>query len=174
MFSNFLLKTSKLNTRIYFLQQSFSISLTLLSQCSAFPLLSCFPHSPYSEVGQFFTRLDGHSITDLVIVAFASPDPPQDPSETIPSAFDGAYVTNPPPGQDSNAVEWWWFQAVVPASSGVVADFEAIFYRGKLPHKEDQLHRAVIQNMSDPFCRIHLQPSSDRSAMALRCLRRIP
>ena len=80
-----------------------------------------------------FNWLDECNRADLLLAAFASPEPPQDPSETTPSAFDGAYVTNPEPGLGGDGVEWWWFQAVVPTSSGVVAEFDAQFYRGKLP-----------------------------------------
>jgi hypothetical protein len=53
------------------------------------------------------------------------------PDETQPSAHDGQYITNPPPGPGNSAVEWWWYQALSPPTSdGIVPSFEAIFYQG--------------------------------------------
>ena len=52
------------------------------------------------------------------------------PDETIPSAFDGQYITNPAPGPGNQAVEWWWFQALAPEVNGIIPSVEAIFYEG--------------------------------------------
>jgi hypothetical protein len=52
------------------------------------------------------------------------------PDETIPSAFDGQYITKPKPGPGNEAVEWWWFQALAPEVNGIIPSVEAIFYEG--------------------------------------------
>jgi len=54
----------------------------------------------------------------------------QDPSETIPSAFDGQYVTKPEPTANNTGMEWWWFQALGQPIGDVVPSMEAIFYEG--------------------------------------------
>ncbi|KAI5460716.1 hypothetical protein BGZ63DRAFT_425202 [Mariannaea sp. PMI_226] len=52
------------------------------------------------------------------------------PGETVPNAFDGKYITSPPPGISNQAVEWWWFSAMRDEVNGIIPSVEAIFYEG--------------------------------------------